>query len=64
MAKLGREVKKTNSYSNLIHQIEMGLKRGHSETEIVEAVIRAVNLGGSLRDMLEIKTHSLNFKPS
>lgn len=44
------------SYSNLIHQIEMGLKRNHSETEIVEAVIRAVSPGLSLRDMLEIKT--------
>lgn len=44
------------SYSNLIHQIEMGLKKNHSETEIVEAVIRAVSPGLSLRDMLEIKT--------
>ncbi|KAK7878975.1 hypothetical protein WMY93_034189 [Mugilogobius chulae] len=44
------------SYSNLVHQIEMGLRKGHSEAEIVEAVIRAVSPGLSLRDMLEIKT--------
>ncbi|XP_043970233.1 v-maf avian musculoaponeurotic fibrosarcoma oncogene homolog Gb isoform X1 [Gambusia affinis] len=44
------------SYSNLIHQIEMGLKRNHSEVEIIEAVVRAISPGLPLRDMLEIKT--------
>ncbi|XP_019221791.1 uncharacterized protein LOC109204700 [Oreochromis niloticus] len=44
------------SYSNLIHQIEMGLKKNHSEAEIIEAVVRAISPGLSLRDMLEIKT--------
>lgn len=44
------------SYSNLIHQIEMGLKRNHSEAEIIEAVVRAISPGLPLRDMLEIKT--------
>ncbi|KAK7886457.1 hypothetical protein WMY93_026078 [Mugilogobius chulae] len=44
------------SYSNLIHQIDMGLKKNHSEAEIIEAVVRAVSPGLSLRDMLEIKS--------
>lgn len=44
------------SYSNLIHQIEMGRKRNHTETEIIEAVVRAISPGLSLRDMLELKT--------
>lgn len=33
----------------------MGAERGHAETEIIEAVIRAVSPGLPLRDMLEIK---------
>lgn len=33
----------------------MGIEKGHSETEIVEAVIRAVSSRLQLRDMLEIK---------
>ncbi|XP_078798076.1 uncharacterized protein LOC111946953 isoform X1 [Oryzias latipes] len=44
------------SYSNLIHQIDMGLKKNHSEADIIEAVVRAVSPGLSLRDMLEIKS--------
>lgn len=44
------------SYSSLIHQIDMGLKKNHSEAEIIEAVVRAVSPGLSLRDMLEIKS--------
>ncbi|KAG7525905.1 hypothetical protein JOB18_033454 [Solea senegalensis] len=44
------------SYSNLVHQIEMGLKRNHGEAEIIEAVVRAISPGLSLRDMLEIKS--------
>lgn len=44
------------SYSNLIHQIEMGRNRNHSEAEIIEAVVRAISPGLSLRDMLELKT--------
>ncbi len=43
------------SYPSLIHQMEVGLEKGHSETEIVEAVVRAVTPGLPLRDMLEIK---------
>lgn len=42
-------------YLNLDHQIEVGIEKGHTETEIVEAVIRAVSPGLPLRDMLEIK---------
>lgn len=44
------------SYSNLIHQIDMGLRKNHSEAEIIEAVIRAISPGLNLRDMLEIKS--------
>lgn len=36
------------SYTNLIHQIEMGLKRNHSEAEIIEAVVRAISPGLNL----------------
>ncbi|XDV12946.1 hypothetical protein PO909_001491 [Leuciscus waleckii] len=43
------------SYPSLIRQMEVGLEKGHSETEIVEAVVRAVTPGLPLRDMLEIK---------
>jgi len=43
------------SYPSLIRQMEVGLQKGHSETEIVEAVVRAVTPGLPLRDMLEIK---------
>lgn len=43
------------SYLSLVRQIEMGIDKGHSETEIVEAVIRAISPGLPLRDMLEIK---------
>ncbi|CAI5695406.1 unnamed protein product [Oreochromis niloticus] len=43
------------SYLSLICQIENGSEKGHSETEIVEAVIRAISPGTPLRDMLEIK---------
>lgn len=44
------------SYSNLVHQIDMGLKKKHSEAEIIEAVVRAISPGLNLRDMLEIKS--------
>ena len=44
------------SYSNLIHQIDMGLRKNHSEAEIIEAVVRAISPGLTLRDMLEIKS--------
>lgn len=43
------------SYPSLIRQMEVGLEKGHSEAEIVEAVVRAVTPGLPLRDMLEIK---------
>lgn len=45
------------SYTNLMHQIESGVQKGHTETEIVDAVVRAISPGLSLRDMLEIKSH-------
>ncbi|XP_039511790.1 uncharacterized protein LOC120495149 [Pimephales promelas] len=43
------------SYPSLVRQIEMGIEKGHTQTEVVEAVIRAVSPGLPLRDMLEIK---------
>jgi len=43
------------SYLSLVRQIENGSEKGHSEIEIVEAVIRAMSPGIPLRDMLEIK---------
>ncbi|XP_038138753.1 uncharacterized protein LOC119782060 [Cyprinodon tularosa] len=43
------------SYLSLVRQIENGIEKGHPETEIVEAVIRAISPGMPLRDMLEIK---------
>lgn len=33
------------------------MQKGHTETEIVDAVVRAISPGLSLRDMLEIKSH-------
>lgn len=44
------------SYTNLLYQIENGLRKGHSEPEVIEAVIRAISPGLKIRDMLEIKT--------
>ncbi|KAI4901821.1 hypothetical protein NFI96_010213 [Prochilodus magdalenae] len=43
------------SYLSLVRQIENGVEKGHLETKIVEAVIRAISPGTPLRDMLEIK---------
>lgn len=43
------------SYLSLVRQMEMGIEKGHTQTEVVEAVIRAVSPGLPLRDMLEIK---------
>lgn len=44
------------SFTNLMHQIERGLTKGHSEDEVVEAVVKAISPGLSLRDMLEVKS--------
>lgn len=33
----------------------MGIEKGHTQTKVVEAVIRAVSPGLPLRDMLELK---------
>lgn len=35
--------------------MENGLRKGHSESEVIEAVIRAISPGLKLRDMLELK---------
>lgn len=43
------------SYTNLLHQMENGLRKGHSESEVIVAVIRAISPGLKLRDMLELK---------
>ena len=42
-------------FSSLAHQIENGLNRGHTEIEIVDAVIRAISPGLQLRSYLEGK---------
>lgn len=44
------------SYTNLMHQIDRGLSKGHSEAEVMEAVIKSISPGLSIRDMLEIKS--------
>lgn len=44
------------SYTNLVHQIDRGLSRGHSEAEVVEVVIKSISPGLSIRNMLEIKS--------
>ena len=44
------------SYTSLIHQIDSGFRKGYSEAEIVEAVIRAVTPGLHLQCMLKIKS--------
>ena len=41
------------SFSSLIHQIEGALKKGHTDGEVVESVIRAVVPGSPLRSYLE-----------
>lgn len=43
------------SFTSLTNQIESGLRKGYSETEIIEAVIKAVSPGLHLRDLLEVK---------
>lgn len=43
------------SYLSFVRQIEIGAQKGHTETEVTEAVIRAVSPGLPLRDMFEIK---------
>lgn len=43
------------SYTNLMHQINGGLCKGHTEPDIIEAVIKAISPGLKVRDMLEIK---------
>lgn len=47
--------KDTLCFSSLEHQIESGLRKGYSETEIVEAVINAMSPGLKLRSYLEGK---------
>lgn len=43
------------SYTNLLHQIDLGLQRGYLESEIVEAVVNAISPGLSISGMLEMK---------
>lgn len=38
-----------------MHQINGGLCKGHTEPDIIEAVIKAISPGLKVRDMLEIK---------
>ena len=41
------------TFVSLTHQIDSGIKRGYKETEIVDAVIRAISLHSSLRSYVE-----------
>ena len=50
-----RGQKEKLSYTNLMHQIDMGMKKGHREAEVIEAVVKAISPGLNLRDMLETK---------
>ncbi|KAK0144610.1 hypothetical protein N1851_016952 [Merluccius polli] len=43
------------SFTSLTNQIDSGLKKGYTETDIIQAVINAVSPGLRLRDLLEIK---------
>ncbi|KAI3353710.1 hypothetical protein L3Q82_004938 [Scortum barcoo] len=43
------------SFTSLTNQIESGLKKGYSETDIIEAMIKAVSPGLHFRDLLEVK---------
>ena len=44
------------SYSSLLHQIQHGLEKKHSEKEIVAAVVRSIVPGSKLRSYLEGKS--------
>ncbi len=48
------------SYGSLNHQMEAALKKGYKPEEVVEAVIKATNLGIPLRSMLEGEEMTLN----
>ena len=41
------------TFVSLMHQIDSGLKRGYKESEIVDAVIRAISPHSSLRSYVE-----------
>ena len=49
--------KDRHSLTSLAHQIIAGLNRGYKEEEVIEAVLRAVNLGMRTRSYLEGKPH-------
>ena len=41
------------SYNNLLHQIESGLRKGDGESDVIEAVIRAISSGFSFETCLK-----------
>ena len=48
------------TYVALIHQIDLGLTKGHKESEVVEAVIKAISPHSTLRNyVLTLPDHSL-----
>lgn len=61
MDRLGKQAIKTNCHTaHILHtcltnQIEVEVKKGYSDVEIIEAVVRAVSPGLHLRDLLEVK---------
>lgn len=52
-----RGQKEKLSYTNLMHQIDMGLSEGYNESEVTDAVVKAISPGLCLSDMLEIKSN-------
>lgn len=50
-----KEQKDKLFYTNLMHQIDIGLQKGYPKSKIVEAVVKAISPGLSLRGMLEMK---------
>lgn len=51
-----RGQKEKLSCTYLIHQIDIGLQRGYTESEIVETLVKAISPGLSLRGKLEMKS--------
>lgn len=51
---IGGESKDRLSFVGLMRQVDNALMRGHKESEIVDAVIRAVNANSKLKSYLEL----------
>ena len=47
---MAKQDNRTNSHVTLIHQIDLGLTKGYKESEVVEAVIKAISPRSTLRN--------------